>query len=103
MARTVECMNEDGNRAVFIGTSLMDGSSVTLCDGCLVAFAGAIIEGALGIPYTVLIGAVPDANGEEDTQTSDDPIEVEGSNEDEFESSDDDEDSDNGEQQLELF
>ena len=48
-------MNDDGNLAVFIGTNLETGDTVTVCPNCLVAFCAAIVEGMTGLAVTSLM------------------------------------------------
>ena len=48
-------MNEDGNAAVFVGTLLDSGDSVTLCPPCLVGWAVGIVEGGTGLPVSDII------------------------------------------------
>lgn len=52
------CMSNDGKPAVFIGTFLEKGDSVTLCEDCLPDFTSAITASMNGIPPEVFAGVV---------------------------------------------
>jgi len=53
-----QCMSNDGNAAVFVGTFLEDGSSVQLCTDCFAQFAAAMAASVNGIPPEVLGGVI---------------------------------------------
>ena len=55
MAGNPACMSDDGNLAVFIGTNLDTGDTVTLCPPCLIQFCATIVESSTGVPVTQLI------------------------------------------------
>jgi hypothetical protein len=55
MAGNPECMSADGNQAVFIGTNLDTGDTVTLCPSCLTQFCATIVEAQTGVPVTEFI------------------------------------------------
>lgn len=55
MAFTPPCMSDDGNAAVFVGTLLESGNSITVCPDCLVSFALSIVESNTGLPIAELI------------------------------------------------
>jgi hypothetical protein len=54
------CMSQDGNPAVFVGTMLETGDAVALCDGCLVAWAAALLNVMTGLDPTPFLVAVSD-------------------------------------------
>lgn len=43
------CMSNDGKQAVFVGTFLANGDTVTLCEDCLPAFTGSITADMFGV------------------------------------------------------
>lgn len=72
---TPACMNDDGNLAIFIGTNLESGDTVTVCPDCLVAFCTAIVEGMTGMPVTQLLASFEEqvaAGLEEQPEDNDD-------------------------------
>ena len=54
-------MNDDGRTAVFVGTFLADGDSVSLCDECMVPFAAALLHAMTGVDPTPFLQAVSDS------------------------------------------
>lgn len=60
------CMSDDSNPAVFVGTFLGDGSSVALCDSCMVAWSAALLNAMTGIDPTPFIMAISDDVAEVD-------------------------------------
>lgn len=65
---TPQCMSNDGNPAIFIGTFLTEGDSVALCNDCMPAFCSAVVSRMLGIDpelFSVAVAAMErDAAGE---------------------------------------
>ena len=53
----IPCQFDDGNAAVFIGTNLDTGETVTLCPPDLVSWCATIVEGMTGVPVSALIDA----------------------------------------------
>jgi hypothetical protein len=53
----IACQTEDGNNAIFIGTNLDTGDSVSLCQSCLIEFFAAMLEGMTGIPVGAIMAA----------------------------------------------
>ncbi len=72
MAQNPACQNDDGNLAIFIGTNLDTGSTVTLCPPCLLQFCGVIVEGMTGMPVNDLINEMATPS-DEPTKTITDP------------------------------
>lgn len=57
MAGNPACQYDDGQVAVFIGTNLNTGDTVTLCAEDLVTFCATLIEGMTGVPVPALLEA----------------------------------------------
>ncbi len=55
MAGNPACQSEDGNLAVFIGTNLDSGDSITFCPSCLLQFCATLVESMTGVPVAELI------------------------------------------------
>ena len=72
MAQNPACQNDDGNPAMFIGTNLDTGSTVTLCPSCLLQFCGVIVEGMTGMPVNELIAEMA-TSSDEPAETITDP------------------------------
>jgi hypothetical protein len=53
-----QCMREDGNPAVFVGTMLQTGDAVALCDECLVLWASALLNVMTGVDPAPFIAAI---------------------------------------------
>jgi len=53
-----ECMADDGNKAVFVGTFLTNGESVALCDEHLVYFCASMVETMTGVDPAPFIKAI---------------------------------------------
>lgn len=67
-----ECMAQDGQAAVFVGTFLQNGQSVAVCDEHLVYFCADTLSTMTGLDPTPFIAAISDDPGEE---TSKEPTE----------------------------
>ncbi len=59
-----ECMADDGNKAVFVGTFLTNGESVALCDEHMVYFCASTLQEMTGVDPVPFISAIS-----EDTTT----------------------------------
>jgi hypothetical protein len=70
MAQNPACMNDDGNLAIFVGTNLDTGMSVTLCVDCFVQFCATMVEGLTGVPVVALL----EADAEMSRALADEPI-----------------------------
>lgn len=53
-----QCMSQDGNTAVFVGTMLQTGDAVALCDECLVPWSAALLQAMTGVDPTPFLQAV---------------------------------------------
>lgn len=60
-----ECMAQDGQAAVFVGTFLQNGQSVAVCDEHLVYFCADTLSTMTGLDPTPFIAAISDDPGEE--------------------------------------
>ena len=60
-----ECMAEDGQAAVFVGTFLQNGQSVAVCDEHLVYFAADTLHTMTGVDPAPFIAAISDEQPEE--------------------------------------
>ena len=60
-------MSDDGNAAVFVGTLLESGQSVTLCQVCLPQFMVTMLEGITGVPVGAVIDQMTQAAADEAT------------------------------------
>ena len=60
-----ECMAQDGQAAVFVGTFLQNGQSVAVCDEHLVYFCADTLATMTGLDPTPFIAAISDEPGEE--------------------------------------
>jgi len=61
MAGNPECMSGDGRGAIFLGTFLSDGTSVTLCEDHFVDFLAGTLETLTGAPIAELLSVQPPA------------------------------------------
>lgn len=71
-----QCMSNDGNQAVFVGTFMTDGSAVALCEGCLPQFMISVLAQSNGIDPQVLYNTVDELAGAEDSPEPGDPAQV---------------------------
>ncbi len=53
-----QCMSDDGNQAVFVGTMLQTGDAVALCDQCIVPWAAALLNVMTGVDPAPFLAAV---------------------------------------------
>lgn len=67
-----QCMSNDGQQAVFVGTFLQNGDAVALCEDCLPAFTATITADMFGVDGQQLLtwlqenaGDEPPANAEQ--------------------------------------
>lgn len=58
MAGNPECQYSDGKQAVFIGTNLNSGETVTLCEDDFLTFCEAAVEGFTGVPIHEVIAGI---------------------------------------------
>ena len=54
------CMAEDGQAAVFVGTFLTNGESVALCDEHMVYFCASTLQDMTGVDPAPFIAAISD-------------------------------------------
>jgi hypothetical protein len=59
-------MSDDGKPAVFLGTMLADGTTVAVCDECLVMFCASMLETMTGVDPAPFLRAIS-----EDVDTAD--------------------------------
>ncbi len=66
-----ECMADDGNKAVFVGTFLTNGESVALCDEHMVYFCASTLQEMTGIDPVPFVAAISEPKSEGEDMTSD--------------------------------
>lgn len=59
-----QCMSDDGNNAVFVGTMLETGDAVALCNECLVGWSAALLSVMTGIDPGPFIAAISEGDVE---------------------------------------
>jgi hypothetical protein len=64
-------MSEDGNNAVFVGTLLETGTSITVCPDCLLNFAMSIVESNTGLPIGEIIDHIQASTADGDVTNGD--------------------------------
>ena len=72
-----ECMAEDGQAAVFVGTFLQNGQSVAVCDEHLVYFCADTLHTMTGVDPAPFIVAISEPS-DEDLEAADEAIEAQG-------------------------
>jgi hypothetical protein len=60
-----QCMSQDGNAAVFIGTFLQTGQPVAVCDECMVPWAAAVLQGMTGVDPAPFLQAISEPDSAE--------------------------------------
>ena len=55
-----DCMADDGEKAVFVGTFLTNGESVALCDEHMVYFCASTLQDMTGVDPAPFIAAISD-------------------------------------------
>lgn len=71
-----QCMSNDGKAAVFVGTFLVEGDAVALCEDCLPAFCISVAAGVNGIPPEVLASVVEQLADDDDSTEVVEPSEM---------------------------
>lgn len=71
-----QCMSNDGNPAIFIGTFYPSGDSVSLCNDCMPAWCSAVVSGMLGIDPDLFGVAVAAMEKDAEAAEHNDPAET---------------------------